>query len=100
MFMATVSIPQQSRPLGVTGLHSMGHGDNVTAATFDRKQQMGRRSCRRSAATRQRHERAAKCKLSKSAAGLEGPLRPLQMLSLIHISEPTRLLSISYAVFC
>src|SRR5678816_1880170 len=27
-------------------------------------------------------------------------LRPLPYLSLIHISEPTRLLSISYAVFC
>src|SRR5678816_3397696 len=27
-------------------------------------------------------------------------LRALQDLSLIHISEPTRLLSISYAVFC
>src|SRR5674536_285267 len=26
--------------------------------------------------------------------------RPTQILSLIHISEPTRLLSISYAVFC
>eukprot|EP00658_Telonema_sp_P-2_P059296 TRINITY_DN48119_c0_g1_i1.p2 TRINITY_DN48119_c0_g1~~TRINITY_DN48119_c0_g1_i1.p2 ORF type:complete len:101 (+),score=29.77 TRINITY_DN48119_c0_g1_i1:105-407(+) len=26
--------------------------------------------------------------------------RPNQLLSLIHISEPTRLLSISYAVFC
>src|SRR5678816_4038340 len=30
----------------------------------------------------------------------EGAIRALQMLSLIHISEPTRLLSISYAVFC
>eukprot|EP00658_Telonema_sp_P-2_P052695 TRINITY_DN4094_c0_g1_i2.p2 TRINITY_DN4094_c0_g1~~TRINITY_DN4094_c0_g1_i2.p2 ORF type:complete len:100 (-),score=15.12 TRINITY_DN4094_c0_g1_i2:47-346(-) len=30
-------------------------------------------------------------------AGLAGAHRPL---SLIHISEPTRLLSISYAVFC
>eukprot|EP00658_Telonema_sp_P-2_P014059 TRINITY_DN15332_c0_g1_i4.p1 TRINITY_DN15332_c0_g1~~TRINITY_DN15332_c0_g1_i4.p1 ORF type:complete len:121 (+),score=19.00 TRINITY_DN15332_c0_g1_i4:252-614(+) len=27
-------------------------------------------------------------------------LKPLYNLSLIHISEPTRLLSISYAVFC
>ena len=27
-------------------------------------------------------------------------IRPLVFLSLIHISEPTRLLSISYAVFC
>src|SRR5678815_1143531 len=31
-------------------------------------------------------------------AGLQGKL--VQLLSLIHISEPTRLLSISYAVFC
>src|SRR5678815_1533193 len=30
----------------------------------------------------------------------EGFLRPELLLSLIHISEPTRLLSISYAVFC
>src|SRR5678816_3693789 len=30
----------------------------------------------------------------------ERPQRPLPSLSLIHISEPTRLLSISYAVFC
>src|SRR5678815_5902292 len=28
------------------------------------------------------------------------PVCPVQALSLIHISEPTRLLSISYAVFC
>src|SRR5678816_3788459 len=28
------------------------------------------------------------------------PYSPLEYLSLIHISEPTRLLSISYAVFC
>eukprot|EP00658_Telonema_sp_P-2_P051067 TRINITY_DN39083_c0_g1_i1.p1 TRINITY_DN39083_c0_g1~~TRINITY_DN39083_c0_g1_i1.p1 ORF type:complete len:103 (+),score=26.44 TRINITY_DN39083_c0_g1_i1:227-535(+) len=27
-------------------------------------------------------------------------VRPIVVLSLIHISEPTRLLSISYAVFC
>src|SRR5674536_394555 len=27
-------------------------------------------------------------------------LWPIKLLSLIHISEPTRLLSISYAVFC
>eukprot|EP00658_Telonema_sp_P-2_P055359 TRINITY_DN44008_c0_g1_i1.p1 TRINITY_DN44008_c0_g1~~TRINITY_DN44008_c0_g1_i1.p1 ORF type:complete len:104 (-),score=11.43 TRINITY_DN44008_c0_g1_i1:34-345(-) len=31
---------------------------------------------------------------------LRGPLCPTHDLSLIHISEPTRLLSISYAVFC
>src|SRR5678815_297379 len=30
----------------------------------------------------------------------EGMLLPVLLLSLIHISEPTRLLSISYAVFC
>src|SRR5678816_4920352 len=30
----------------------------------------------------------------------EQPPRVIFMLSLIHISEPTRLLSISYAVFC
>eukprot|EP00658_Telonema_sp_P-2_P001685 TRINITY_DN10640_c0_g1_i1.p1 TRINITY_DN10640_c0_g1~~TRINITY_DN10640_c0_g1_i1.p1 ORF type:complete len:168 (-),score=40.47 TRINITY_DN10640_c0_g1_i1:47-550(-) len=29
-----------------------------------------------------------------------GRRRPVMVLSLIHISEPTRLLSISYAVFC
>src|SRR5678815_2488375 len=29
-----------------------------------------------------------------------GALRVISKLSLIHISEPTRLLSISYAVFC
>eukprot|EP00658_Telonema_sp_P-2_P077353 TRINITY_DN6970_c0_g2_i2.p1 TRINITY_DN6970_c0_g2~~TRINITY_DN6970_c0_g2_i2.p1 ORF type:complete len:152 (-),score=37.95 TRINITY_DN6970_c0_g2_i2:28-483(-) len=38
------------------------------------------------------------CKVS-SLRGLEG-CRSLSALSLIHISEPTRLLSISYAVFC
>eukprot|EP00658_Telonema_sp_P-2_P020597 TRINITY_DN18158_c0_g1_i1.p1 TRINITY_DN18158_c0_g1~~TRINITY_DN18158_c0_g1_i1.p1 ORF type:complete len:101 (+),score=6.18 TRINITY_DN18158_c0_g1_i1:192-494(+) len=34
--------------------------------------------------------------------GMNGVLRPysVKALSLIHISEPTRLLSISYAVFC
>src|SRR5678816_2011875 len=31
---------------------------------------------------------------------LEGSIFTLARLSLIHISEPTRLLSISYAVFC
>src|SRR5678815_4524620 len=33
-------------------------------------------------------------------ADIEVPLRAEYILSLIHISEPTRLLSISYAVFC
>src|SRR5678816_4633512 len=33
-------------------------------------------------------------------AGLLAMQRAVQGLSLIHISEPTRLLSISYAVFC
>src|SRR5678815_5167326 len=37
--------------------------------------------------------------LSRAAALLGGARSPLD-LSLIHISEPTRLLSISYAVFC
>ena len=32
--------------------------------------------------------------------GLAGLIEGVQELSLIHISEPTRLLSISYAVFC
>ena len=32
--------------------------------------------------------------------GMEDANIPVQGLSLIHISEPTRLLSISYAVFC
>mgnify|MGYP007068955033 CR=1 FL=1 len=47
----------------------------------------------------------------KKAAGIDGDLnvllrkphgraRSIVALSLIHISEPTRLLSISYAVFC
>src|SRR5450756_2709885 len=31
---------------------------------------------------------------------VEGTARPLYILSLIHISEPTRLGMISYAVFC
>src|SRR5450759_4468291 len=34
------------------------------------------------------------------AVGLEGERHPIQHLSLIHISEPTRLGMISYAVFC
>src|SRR5678815_1514582 len=34
------------------------------------------------------------------ATDLVPGVRPRQHLSLIHISEPTRLLSISYAVFC
>src|SRR5674536_398062 len=33
-------------------------------------------------------------------AGRGGGRPPTSLLSLIHISEPTRLLSISYAVFC
>src|SRR5678815_1109522 len=33
-------------------------------------------------------------------AGSDEPIGGAQFLSLIHISEPTRLLSISYAVFC
>eukprot|EP00658_Telonema_sp_P-2_P029445 TRINITY_DN22403_c0_g1_i1.p1 TRINITY_DN22403_c0_g1~~TRINITY_DN22403_c0_g1_i1.p1 ORF type:complete len:122 (+),score=33.15 TRINITY_DN22403_c0_g1_i1:168-533(+) len=36
---------------------------------------------------------------STSAVPVSRPA-PVQALSLIHISEPTRLLSISYAVFC
>ena len=35
-----------------------------------------------------------------AARGRRFRLRPIVYLSLIHISEPTRLLSISYAVFC
>eukprot|EP00658_Telonema_sp_P-2_P083190 TRINITY_DN8946_c0_g1_i6.p1 TRINITY_DN8946_c0_g1~~TRINITY_DN8946_c0_g1_i6.p1 ORF type:complete len:154 (-),score=60.11 TRINITY_DN8946_c0_g1_i6:124-585(-) len=38
--------------------------------------------------------------LSKYAYKAGAPLVPDLYLSLIHISEPTRLLSISYAVFC
>src|SRR5678816_2279107 len=34
------------------------------------------------------------------AVSLKGPYLMTKYLSLIHISEPTRLLSISYAVFC
>ena len=34
------------------------------------------------------------------AKAISSSLKPLVRLSLIHISEPTRLLSISYAVFC
>src|SRR5678816_2396347 len=37
---------------------------------------------------------------SDALNGLDSLLATVQMLSLIHISEPTRLLSISYAVFC
>src|SRR5674536_371922 len=36
----------------------------------------------------------------RGSAALRRQDRRLQLLSLIHISEPTRLLSISYAVFC
>ena len=38
--------------------------------------------------------------INQGAASFEGALPAPQALSLIHISEPTRLLSISYAVFC
>src|SRR5678816_4665228 len=44
------------------------------------------------------------CNDPKEAAALSQALKNIRetyhMLSLIHISEPTRLLSISYAVFC
>src|SRR5678816_3049304 len=36
----------------------------------------------------------------KSSLATRKPIIKAQRLSLIHISEPTRLLSISYAVFC
>src|SRR5674536_194333 len=50
-------------------------------------------------------ERPARRRGGASGGGLEGgsgtgESRCAMMLSLIHISEPTRLLSISYAVFC
>eukprot|EP00658_Telonema_sp_P-2_P025841 TRINITY_DN20414_c0_g1_i2.p1 TRINITY_DN20414_c0_g1~~TRINITY_DN20414_c0_g1_i2.p1 ORF type:complete len:140 (+),score=23.76 TRINITY_DN20414_c0_g1_i2:208-627(+) len=38
--------------------------------------------------------------LVRHSEDVGGALPPLKHLSLIHISEPTRLLSISYAVFC
>src|SRR5674536_384371 len=41
-----------------------------------------------------------KIRHSKSTTYQADPNAPAQCLSLIHISEPTRLLSISYAVFC
>src|SRR5678815_5798639 len=37
---------------------------------------------------------------SLTISGIVGPSGSVMYLSLIHISEPTRLLSISYAVFC
>ena len=37
---------------------------------------------------------------SMSVIGMESYPVTVEVLSLIHISEPTRLLSISYAVFC
>ena len=36
----------------------------------------------------------------KQQLEIQAELAAIQHLSLIHISEPTRLLSISYAVFC
>ena len=36
----------------------------------------------------------------RTGDAIAGKIRPPKDLSLIHISEPTRLLSISYAVFC
>src|SRR5678815_5849154 len=41
----------------------------------------------------------AKMMLGKTPGNIIA-IRPMKDLSLIHISEPTRLLSISYAVFC
>src|SRR5678815_3737189 len=41
-----------------------------------------------------------KCCHHRPAPDLNGPVEAVMNLSLIHISEPTRLLSISYAVFC
>eukprot|EP00658_Telonema_sp_P-2_P039039 TRINITY_DN27907_c0_g1_i1.p1 TRINITY_DN27907_c0_g1~~TRINITY_DN27907_c0_g1_i1.p1 ORF type:complete len:123 (-),score=11.31 TRINITY_DN27907_c0_g1_i1:10-378(-) len=37
---------------------------------------------------------------TSTLASIRGPVLCVDTLSLIHISEPTRLLSISYAVFC
>src|SRR5674536_398074 len=53
--------------------------------------------CHRVAATRW-HRSAAGSAPPRTHRGPRG--RPAHRLSLIHISEPTRLLSISYAVFC
>src|SRR5674536_261380 len=49
---------------------------------------------------RMRHLEEDNRQLRQALAEALGSARTAQTLSLIHISEPTRLLSISYAVFC
>src|SRR5678815_5842095 len=45
------------------------------------------------------YEQVTSVQRKLSTLGLQTLIQPMPVLSLIHISEPTRLLSISYAVF-
>eukprot|EP00658_Telonema_sp_P-2_P042998 TRINITY_DN3095_c0_g1_i2.p1 TRINITY_DN3095_c0_g1~~TRINITY_DN3095_c0_g1_i2.p1 ORF type:complete len:641 (+),score=147.63 TRINITY_DN3095_c0_g1_i2:143-2065(+) len=71
--------------------------DATTAAANDAAKAM---ELRRKEACRQKRLRSVRKRLPKKLDPADPSSWPALDLSLIHISEPTRLLSISYAVFC